>query len=75
MAGEELGKRTEKSRVMWEGVPERRACFWRVRVWTMEHSWIRQVQVSRWVGLDDGADWMSVPYLKLVIELLETQDP
>lgn len=38
MAGEELGKRTEKRRVTWEGVPESRANFWLVSVWTMEHS-------------------------------------
>lgn len=38
MAGELLGKRMEKSLATWEVLPERRASFWAVRVWTTGHS-------------------------------------
>lgn len=39
MAGELLGKRMEKSLATWEVLPERRASFWAVRVWTTGHSY------------------------------------
>lgn len=39
MAGELLGKRIEKSLATWEVLPERRASFWAVRVWTTGHSY------------------------------------
>lgn len=38
IAGELLGKRMEKSLATWEVLPERRASFWAVRVWTTGHS-------------------------------------
>lgn len=42
MAGDALGKRMAKRRVTWEGVPDSRASFCSVRVWTMEHSYVER---------------------------------
>lgn len=47
IAGELLGKRMEKSLATWEVLPERRASFWAVSVWTTGHSYRGRLSVCQ----------------------------
>lgn len=68
MAGELLGKRMEKSLATWEVLPERRASFWAVRVWTTGHSCRERLSARQLHHVK-----LRAAYLELVLDLFEAQ--